>query len=241
MQMKRTLMALMIAAVAAGTAYAQEGNDEQEGHGGKSWNHGNGDQQGWNQRDERGDQDRGNGDRQEWKQDRRGGKQAWGQDKRDGDRPSGPMDQAMMEQMRTYHKAIKDLGDAARAETDEAKKAEIVAQLRTKIGEVSDLMQKKWEERLTQAEGRLAELKAKIEESKANRDGMIDEQVKRILSGEKLQHHGGFPGFPNAKGGMPEGGPACGGMPPPPAGNGEIVPPPPAEAMPGEMAPPPAE
>jgi len=239
--MKRTMMALLIAAVAAGTAFAQEGNDEQEGHGDKSWSHGNGDQQGWQDR-ENGDQDRGNGDRQEWNKDKRGGnedrdrgdKQAWGQDRRGGDRPNGPMDPAMMEQMRADHKAIRELGEAARAETDETKKAEIVKQLTAKLGEVSDRIQANREQRLTQAEERLGGLKAKIEESKANRDKLIEEQVQRILSGEKPQHHGGFPGFPNAKGGMPEGGPACGGMPPPP-------PPPLGEQMPEDIPPPPAK
>ena len=224
--MKRTMMALMIAAVAAGTAFAQEGNDEQEGHGDKSWSHGNGDQQGW--------QDRGNGDRQEWNKDKRGGnedrdrgdKHAWGQDKR-GDRPGGPLSPEQMEQMRADHKAIRALGEAARAETDEAKKAEIVKQLTTKIGEVADRIQANQVQRLAQAEERLAGLKAKIEESKANRDTLIAEQVKRILSGERPERPGRFNDFPNAKVGMPCEKP------------GEGTPLPPAEGH--DMAPPPAE
>jgi hypothetical protein len=208
MKMKTYMMVIAIAAIAAGTAFAQEGNDEQEGHGGKAWGHKNGDRQGWGQRDERGNQDRGNGDRQGWNR----------QDKRGGERPGGPMmDPATMEQMKACHKAIRELGEAARAETDEAKKAEIVSQLRTKLGEVADLMQKKWEERLAQAEERLAGLKAKIEDSKTNRDSLIDEQVKRVLAGERPMHHGPFGDAPRAKGGMPGEDMPDDAPPPPPA------------------------
>jgi hypothetical protein len=223
MQMKRYMLALMIAAVAAGTAFAEEGNDEQEGHGGKAWSHGNGDPQGW----ERGDRDRGNG----------GGQDRRGQMDKRGERPGGPMDPAVMEQMKANHKAIRELGEAARAETDPAKKDEIVAQLRTKLGEVADLMQTNQEKRLAQAEEHLAALKAKIEDSKANRDTLIDEQVKRVLAGERPMRPGQFKDFPNAKGGMPKGGPDCGGMPPPPMGD-DMPPPPPGDE---DMPPPPAE
>ena len=202
--MKTTMMALMIAALAAGTAFAEDGNYDQENTHGKAWSHGGGDQQGWQNRAD--DQDRGPG-----------GKQAWGKDKRGGkERPGGPMDPAMMEQMKADHKEIKALGEAARAVTNEAAKAEIVAQLRAKLGEVADRMQVHQEKRLAQAEEHLASLKAKIEDSKTNRDKLIEEQVQRVLSGERPMRHGQFNDFPNAKGGMPEGGPADDGMPPPP-------------------------
>ena len=221
--MKRYMMALMIAALAAGTAFAEEGDDDQENTRGKAWSHGGDDQPGWQNRDNGGDRDR-----------ERGGKQARNKDKRGGkDRPGGPMDPAMMEQMKADHKEIKALGEAARAVTNEAAKAEIVAQLRAKLGEVADRMQVMQEKRLAQAEEHLVALKAKIEDSKANRDKLIEEQVQRVLSGERPQHPDRFKDFPNAKHGMPEGGPE-GGMPPPP-------PPPPGEEMPDGMPPPPAE
>ncbi len=239
--MKAYLMALMIAAVAAGTAFAEEGEDGGQHCKGKSWGNDPGGKQAWGQRDEREGQDRNCGERQEW-----------GQDKR-GERPGGPMDPAMMEQMKADHKAIRELGDAARAVTNEAAKAEIVAQLRAKIGEVADRMQAHQEQRLAQAEEHLAALKAKIEESKANRDQLIDEQVQRVLSGERPPRPERFGDFPHAKGGR--------------GGEGEYrdddsgrrghdrdmrgdddededrpAPPPPAEeGMPDEMAPPPAE
>ena len=190
--MKTTMMALVVAAVAAGTAFAEEGNGCKE-HKGKGW----GNEQGC--------------------------KPAWGQGEERGRRPEGPMDPEMMEQMKANHKAIRELGEAARAETDPAKKEELVAQLRTKLGEVGDLMQKKWEERLAQAEERLSDLKEKVEYSKANRDALIEEHVQRILSGEKPQRPDHFRDFPNAKGGHRP--------PPPPPGDEEDsdMPPPPEE------------
>lgn len=137
-----------------------------------------------------------------------------------GNHPGGPMSPEMMEQMRAEHRAIRTLGEAARAETDETKKAELVSQLRAKLGEVAGLMQKKQEERLAQAEERLAGLKAKIEAGKTERDSRIEEQIQRILSGERPDRHpAAFDKFPNAKGGMREGrgDRSRGEMPPPPA------------------------
>ena len=54
--------------------------------------------------------------------------------------------------MRATHEAIRDLAEAARLETDPAKKAELVAQLRTKLGDLGDRMQANQEKRLAQAE-----------------------------------------------------------------------------------------
>jgi hypothetical protein len=204
MQMKKTMMALMIAAVTAGTAFAEQGDDGGQRRKGKSWGDDPGGKQAWGQRDERGG---------------------------DEERPGGPMmDPAQMEQMRADHKVIRELGQSARAETDEDKKAEIVSQLRVKLGEVADRMQANQEKRLAQAEERLTGLKARIDEEKTNRDSRIEEQIQRILSGERPQRPERFNKFPNAKGGMPGHEPACGGMPPPPA-----------EDMPDDMPPPPAE
>ena len=210
--MKKYMLMMALVAIAAGTAFAEEGEDGSQHQKGKFWGKPSRDQT-----DDRGGPDRGD------RMDKRGGK----------DHPGGPMDPAMMEQMKADHKEIKALGEAARAVTNEAAKAEIVAQLRAKLGEVADRMQVMQEKRLAQAEEHLVALKAKIEDSKANRDKLIEEQVQRVLSGERPQHPDRFKDFPNAKHGMPEGGPE-GGMPPPP-------PPPPGEEMPDGMPPPPAE
>lgn len=176
---------------------------------------------------------------------------AWNHGERRLGPPSGPMSPEMMEQMKADHQAIKALGEAARTVTNEAAKAEIVAQLRVKLGEVADRMQKHQEERLAQAEERLAGLKERVEYSKTNRDKLLDEQVQRILSGEKPRRPEAFDKFPHAKGGQSggEGEPGAGrhgnrnrswdkrGQGPGP-GEGMAPPPPPAEED-AEMAPPP--
>ena len=190
--MKKFTMMIAVAALAAGSVFAGEGEYGPKGPQGKRWNE---------DRDER---------------------------------PGGPMSAEMKDQMRAEHRAIRELGKAARSETDEAKQAELVAQLRVKLGEVADRMQAHQEERLAQAEERLAGLKERIADGKANRDARIEEQVQRILSGERPQRPERFKDFPNAKGGLrggrggPEFGPD-GEMPPPPMGNDDDLPPPPPE------------
>ena len=210
--MKKTLMLMTVAALAAGVACAQNAGDDNAGNPpGKTWG-------------------------------REGGRGGWNQMDKRGERPSGPVDAETMQKMRAAHEEIRDLAGAARIETDEAKKAEIVARLRAKLGEVADLMQAKQEQRLTQAEERLAGLKERIEYAKTHREEMLDEQVQRVLSGEKPQRPDAFKRFPHAKGNL--GGEGFGPgdeMPPPPEGADELAPPPPPEEIPGDLPPPPAE
>ena len=198
--MKKCMLMIALAALAAGSAIAQDDGPDSNHRKGKAW-------------------------------DREGGQPGWGQMDKRGGRPEGAVDPETMKQMKALHEEIRDLGGAARVETDEARKAEIVARLRNKLGEAADLMQIKQEQRLAQAEQRLADLKAKMDDAKANRAALIEEQVQRVLKGEKPQRPDRFKDFPNAKHGMPEGGPD-GEMPPPPLG----------EDMPEDMPePPPAE
>ena len=208
--MKKTLMLMTVAALAAGVACAQSAGDDNAGcPAGKA-------------------------------QGREGGHGGWNQTDKRGDRFNGPVDAETMQKMRAHHEEIRDLAGAARIETDEAKKAEIVARLRAKLGEVADLMQAKQEQRLAQAEERLGGLKERIEYAKTHRDEMLDEQVQRVLSGKRPQRPEAFKRFPHAKGGMggPDFGP--GDDMPPPEGADELAPPPP-EDMPDGMPPPPAE
>lgn len=196
--MKKTLLMIALAALAAGPAFAQEEGPDTPARKGKNWN-----------RDG-------------------GGAPQWAQNDKRGHRPEGAVDPETMEQMRKLHSEIRDLAGAARLETDEARKADLVARLRAKLGEAADLMLVKQEKRLAQAEERLADLKAKIEYSKTNREKLLDEQVQRVLAGEKPQRPAAFDQFPHAKGGMP---------PPPPMEDDELPPlddedappPPPAE------------
>lgn len=202
--MKTTMMALMIAAMAAGTAFAQEGEGDSQHPKGRAWDRDGGGKPGWEQMDKRGGPER----------------------------PGGMMSPEMRAQMKADHEAIRDLVGAYRLETDEAKKAELVAQIRVKLGGMADRMQTVQEQRIVQAEERLAALKQKIEEAKANRDARIEEQVQNVLSGKRPERPDRFKDFPQAKGGR-------GGR----GGHGEeeMAPPPPEEDMPEDMPPPPEE
>lgn len=200
--MKKTLMLIALATLAAGSACAQEGGSGQPPPpGDPAWNR------------------------------EGGGGPPWARIEKRGHRPDGPMSSEMMEQMGATHRAIKALGEAARLETDPAKKAVLVEQLRAKLREAADLMQAHQEQRLAQAEERFAGLKEKIEYSKANRDGMIEEQIQRILAGQPPRRPAAFDKFPQAKGGLPPDGPGDAEMPPPPPPlDDEDMPPPPPPA-----------
>lgn len=215
--MKKTLMLMTVAALAAGVACAQDDASEMNpppaGACDMSGPHHGGGQMGMRGNEKMGMR---------------------------GDRPAGPMDDETMQSMRAIHEEIRDLAGAARIETDEAKKAEIVARLRAKLGEVADLIQAKQEQRLAQAEERLGGLKERIEYAKAHREEMLDEQLQRVLAGERPGRPDAFKRFPHAKGGMRGQGFGPGGeMPPPPADMPDDMPPP--EEMPGDLPPPPAE
>ncbi len=173
--MKTTLMMILAAALAAGTALAQEGDGygQKKQRDGKAWNRDGGGKPAWDQMDKRGGQDR----------------------------PGGPMSEEMRAEIRAERDAIRDLVGAARLETDEAKKAELVGQLREKLSGIADRMQVHQEERLVQAEERFIALKERIEYARDHRDELIEEQVQRLLAGERPARPAAFKDFPFAKGG----------------------------------------
>jgi predicted RNase H-like nuclease (RuvC/YqgF family) len=107
----------------------------------------------------------------------------------------GGMRKEMKTEMRAQMKALKQMGQDIQAETDEAKKAEMTAELRAKVGELIDARAKKQEERLAKAEEKLAKLKSKVEEFKSNRDDMIDEKVDRFLSCKRSERGGDGEGW----------------------------------------------
>ena len=169
--MKKTTMMLMIAALAAGTAFAEEGNGKQEGNKDKAWGHDGDGKPACSQMCMRGGKDRS---------------------------CCGAPSPEMRKQMKADQKAIKKLGKAARTEKDDAKKAELVAQLRAKLGEVAD-------RRLAQVEDCIAQMKARLEEDKANRDSQIEERLQRILSGEEPRGFWRGKGSVRAKDGKKDG------------------------------------
>ncbi|HRX07284.1 MAG TPA: hypothetical protein P5306_09400 [Kiritimatiellia bacterium] len=154
----------------------------------------------------------------------------------------GPVSDEMRAEMRAEHQAIRDLVGAARVETDETRKAELVEQIRAKLGAVADRMQAHQEERLAQAEERFTALKERIEDARERRDEIIEDQIQRLLAGERPERPAAFDDFPYAKGGRakgegrPDRGPR--GMRPPPPPPEEPLP---GDIMPDDMPPPPEE
>lgn len=236
--MKKTLLTLLILALAAGTGFAEKYEDDGNWKSGKSWNCDSGERHGGYDRDD--DQDQA-GDRYERKRSRKD-KSDWKRDKRGGqDRRGGP-DQETKELMKAYHTIIRDLGKQARAETDEARKAELVEQLRIKLNEAADLMERKQAQRLIKAEQMLDKLRARIEEARANRESHIEEQLDRILSGKPPRRPESLGGFRNDKRGRVGRGRPDADMPPPPMDGDwpgdDAPPPPPEDDMPGDDMPP---
>lgn len=120
----------------------------------------------------------------------------------------------MTEERRAKFEAMRQLRHAVKAETDEARKAELVEQLRAKLGEMADEQSAMQKERLAAAEKRITEQKARldaqveelramIEDAEAHRDEWIDEQVRLVVSGERPSMHRWHPGGERSDGRCP--------------------------------------
>jgi polyhydroxyalkanoate synthesis regulator phasin len=90
-----------------------------------------------------------------------------------------------MEKMRAQREELMKLGEAARNATDPAAKDALIAQIRTKLNEIADDMQAEGQKRLAEAEDQLEKLKKRLADAEKNRDARIEEQLQRILSGER--------------------------------------------------------
>lgn len=113
-----------------------------------------------------------------------------------GMRDGGPDRKGPTPEQRAEFEAFRNLCKSVREETDEAKKAELVEELRAKLGKMADEQCAMQKERLADAEKRIAEQKARldaqveelrgrIEDEEAHRSEWIEEQVQCILSGER--------------------------------------------------------
>ena len=105
--------------------------------------------------------------------------------KEEGQRPKVNPEQ--MEKMKAAHEALMKLGEAARNETDPAKKEALIGQLRTKLTENADNMLAEQKKRLEQAEKEVPKLKERMADFEKNKSARIEEQVQRILAGEPLK------------------------------------------------------
>ena len=115
----------------------------------------------------------------------------------------GPMSAEMRDEIRAEHRAIRDLAGAIRVESDEARKAELTEELRGKLGGITDRVQQHQRNRFRQAQEQLDELGQRIEQAEQNRDKLIDEQVQRLIAGERPacpQTYGDFPYAKERKG-----------------------------------------
>jgi len=97
------------------------------------------------------------------------------------------MSPEQMEKMKATHEELKKIGEAARNETDPAKKEELIGQLRAKLTKIVDNMQAEGKSRLEKAEKELPKLKEKLAEAEKNKSARIEEQIQRILAGEPLR------------------------------------------------------
>jgi len=89
------------------------------------------------------------------------------------------------EQMKKTHAELKALAETARNETDPVKKEALIDQLRIKVTEVADKMQKQHRQRILKAERNIAKLKERMAEAEKNRPQMIEKRVQQLLSGEQ--------------------------------------------------------
>lgn len=178
--MKTTLIPLLALALASGTAFAAAHDDPDARR----------DERRWERREGRPGPERG---------ERRGRRGEGPGNRREG--LPGPISEEMRQEIREIHRVIKGLADAARAESDPTRKAEVVDLLRAKLYEAADKMQAHQERRLAEAEERLARLKERVAYARENRAEMIEEQIQRILAGEPPRRPAAFDDHPYAKGG----------------------------------------
>ncbi len=92
--------------------------------------------------------------------------------------------------MKAMHEALKQLGEAARNETDPAKKEALIGELRTKLTAIADRIQAEQKKRLEQAGKEMKNLEKRIADYEANKSTRIEEQIQRILAGEPLRGPG---------------------------------------------------
>ena len=89
--------------------------------------------------------------------------------------------------MKANFQEMQKLVDAARAEADPAKKAVLVDQLRAKLTEGAERMHAGFNERLKRAEVEVEKMKQRLAEEVKNKDKKVEEQLRRLLAGEKFK------------------------------------------------------
>ncbi len=99
----------------------------------------------------------------------------------------GQANPEQIEKMKAHRDALMKLGEAARNETDPAKKEALIAQIRAKVTEGFDMMQAESKKRLDQAEKEMPKIKEKMAEFEKNKAARIEERVQQIVAGEPMK------------------------------------------------------
>ncbi|MBC8207359.1 MAG: hypothetical protein ISR85_04340 [Kiritimatiellales bacterium] len=93
-------------------------------------------------------------------------------------------------EMKAHYEAIHSLAEAARAEADPVKKAELIEQLRAKLTEGAEKMQAEFSKRLENAEADVAEMKERLAKGEAEMAQRVEEHLQKLLAGEQPEHKG---------------------------------------------------
>lgn len=97
-----------------------------------------------------------------------------------------PRDSQQMEKMKAQHEELRKLGEAARNETNPAEKEKRIDELRKKLTAVTDQILTEQKKRLDKAEKELIKQKARLAEAEQNKATRVEEQLQRILAGERI-------------------------------------------------------
>jgi len=93
--------------------------------------------------------------------------------------------------MKAHYEAVHKLTEAARAETDPVKKAELTEQLRSKLTDGAQKMQVEFRKRVEKAESEVVKMKRRLEKGEQDLAQRVDEHLKKLLAGEKPERKGG--------------------------------------------------
>jgi hypothetical protein len=92
-----------------------------------------------------------------------------------------------MAKKKAMQEELKQLGEAARTESDPAKKEALVQQLRAKLTQISDQGLARRQKKLEEAEKELKAQKEKLADMEQNKSARIEEKIRRILAGEPMK------------------------------------------------------
>ncbi len=108
---------------------------------------------------------------------------------------------AKLQKIRAEREAVHKLAETARNETDPAKKAALVDELRAKLTEGSERMHAGFRKRLEKAEQGVEKMRERLAEAEKNKGQRIEQQVENLLAGKKPERpEGKKPGGKRPKG-----------------------------------------